>query len=158
MLGPWQVAQPELMPAWLNCALAKVVMPVEGTRPVGAPPRWQVSQDALVGTWAGANALMPTGNTPVKVPAVTVEPWQVAQLTVAPLWLNSELAKLAPSVTGVVAMLELVPTWQDSQLRLPMEIWLASGALMMLLAVRYRAALATLWHCTQLPLVFWMLA
>jgi hypothetical protein len=53
------------MPEWLNCALAKVVvMPAAGTRPAGAPDTWQVSHDAVLGTWAGCRSLIARGLTP----------------------------------------------------------------------------------------------
>jgi hypothetical protein len=68
---PWHAAQ-LVMPAWLNCALAKV-LPEEGTSPAGAAP-WQLSQEAVVGTWIGDKLLIVTGNTPIKEPATTDDP------------------------------------------------------------------------------------
>ena len=47
---------------------------------------------------------------PVKLLAVMPESWQVAQLLVMPVWLIKEPLNLAPLSTGVVAMLEPVPT------------------------------------------------
>lgn len=117
---PWQLAQPVAMPLWLNWPLAKVVMPAAGTKPVGTLFTWHRSQAAAVGTWAGETAVMVCGYTPVKVLGVTLAPWQVAHAAVAPVWLNKEPEKRAPSGTGVEAMLELGPTWQLSQPADPM--------------------------------------
>lgn len=85
---------------------------------------------------------------------VTLLPWQVAQPLVMPAWLKAALAKLAPSTTGRV-VLELPPTWQDSQPCDPMGMWLAGGRATggTMCAVLKVAALAALWHCAQLVLL-----
>ena len=87
-----------------------------------------------------------------------VGPWHSAQLLVMPVWRKAELAKLAPSGTGVLVMLEPAPTWQFSQLSVRIGTWLAPGPTMARLAVLYSVAFVSLWHCTQLALVDWMLA
>ena len=71
-----------------------------------------------------------------------------------PLWLNSEFENFAPSGTGVLAMLEPAPTWQDSHPKVPMEMWpLGTVTIGFLMFALYRAALAVLWHWAQLVLV-----
>jgi hypothetical protein len=52
--------------------------------------------------------------TPTKLALLIVGPWQLAQLVVMPAWFISEALNLAPSTTGVAAMLEPLPTWQLS--------------------------------------------
>jgi hypothetical protein len=51
-------------------------------------------------------------------------------------------------------VLEFAPTWQPSQLCVPMLMWLDGGATMgfRILALKV-AAFAALWHCAQLVLV-----
>ena len=134
MLGPWQVSQPLVMPEWLNCAPAKVVMvplaPASGMSIAGTLLMWQLSQLSVLGTCAGLRLPMVLGRMPAKVLAVTVAPWQLAQPAVMPLWLKAELVNLAVFCTGKVRLL-LLPTWQLSQLRDPMPMWLLGGATML---------------------------
>ena len=60
----WHVAQPVVMPWWLNCAPVNVVV-----------DRWQVSHAAVVGT---CEAALPRAVEPL---------WHVAQPVVSPWWL-----------------------------------------------------------------------
>ena len=165
------------MPLWI-CAVvgagvanfvpgAVVVVALAAILAAGTVPRWQVSQ--LVDD--GMCELTPTGEvggiTTMRVmPAneldVMVGPWQAVQLLVMPLWLISELANVAPLGTGVAAMLEPAPTWQDSHAAL-VGTWLAGRPTMEKLAdgIANEGAAAP-WHCAQLLLVLgalaWMLA
>jgi len=115
MLGPWQVSQPEVIPLWLNCAPANVVMPplapFLGIRVDGILFKWQVSHGVEfdTGTWGGVRLPLDFGVTPSKVPAVTLIPWQPLHPLVIPVWLKAEFANVAPSTTGRVK-LELLPT------------------------------------------------
>ena len=133
MLAPWQLSQPEVMPLWLNCAPAKVVMaplaPASGISIAGTLLMWQLSHASVLGTCAGLRLAIVLGNTPAKVAAVTLAPWQAAQPVVMPLWLKAEFVNLAVFCTGNVRLL-LLPTWQVSQLRDPMPMWFAGGATM----------------------------
>jgi hypothetical protein len=63
MVGPWQLAQPVLMPVWVNWALAKLT-PLAGVNTVGVLPTWQVSHAACVGMWAGTKLPRALGATP----------------------------------------------------------------------------------------------
>ena len=133
MLGPWQLSQPLVMPLWLNCAPAKVVMlplaPLKGISVEGTLLMWQLSHARVLGTCAGLRLAIVLGNTPAKVPATTAAPWQLAQPLVIPLWLKAELVNLAVFCTGKVRLL-LEPTWQLSQLKEPMPMWFEAGATM----------------------------
>ena len=62
--GPWHVSQPEVIPAWLNWAPAKVFIPTDGTSPVGTLLTWHVSHAAVVGTCAGDSPAILMGDTP----------------------------------------------------------------------------------------------
>jgi hypothetical protein len=99
------------------------------------------------------------GVTPKKVPATTLEPWHSLQPVLMPVWLKAELRKLDVSCTGKVKLL-LLPTWQLTQDWEPMGMWSIGGVTIGLSVVvaAYSAALAALWHCSQLLLVDWMLA
>jgi hypothetical protein len=84
------------------------------------------------------------------------------QLPVMPLWLISEPENFAPFPTGVAAMLEPAPTWQDSHAA-PVGIWLAGMPTIAKFADGIaNDAAAEPWHCAQLLLVLgalaWMLA
>jgi hypothetical protein len=113
MLGPWQLSHPAVMPLWLNCPPAKVVMlplaPLKGISVEGMLLVWQLSHAAVVGTCAGLRLAMVLGTTPAKVPVMTLEPWQLAHPLLMPLWLNAELLNFAPVFTGSVKLL-LLPT------------------------------------------------
>jgi hypothetical protein len=158
MLGPWQTSHPLVMPLWLNCEPLKVVIvplaPASGISMLGMLLVWQLSQPSEpIGMCAGVR-LDVFGVTPSKVPAVTLAPWQLAQLPVIPLWLNAELLNLAVSPTGSVR-LELEPTWHVSHAVVPNGMWLEVGALIVKLAagIAKLAAALALWHCAQLLLV-----
>lgn len=90
---PWQVAQPVVIPLWLNLPPAKVVMaplaPASGISVLGILPVWQVSQpmEPDTGMCAGVRLAMVLGVTPKKVPAITLAPWQVEHPVVTPTWL-----------------------------------------------------------------------
>jgi hypothetical protein len=66
---------------------------------------------------------MVLGTTPIKVPVVTLAPWQLAHPLVMPLWLKAELLNFAPVFTGSVKLL-LAPTWQLSHPDVPTPMWL----------------------------------
>ena len=92
MFWPWQVAQPVVMPLWLNLAPAKVfgaTPPLSGISVLGILPVWQVSQpmEPDTGMCAGVRLAMVLGVMPKKVPVVTVAPWQVEHPVVTPTWL-----------------------------------------------------------------------
>jgi hypothetical protein len=118
MSGPWQVAQPLVIPVWLNWPPANVVMPavapLAGISIEGTLFTWHVSHAAVAGMWAGIRLAVALGLTPKKVPTPTLLPWQASHPVLMPLWLKAELANLAPFTTGKFR-LELVPTWQFSQ-------------------------------------------
>jgi hypothetical protein len=104
---------------------------------------------------------MVLGTTPIKVPVMTLAPWQLAHPLVMPLWLKAELLNFAPLATGRLRLL-LAPTWQLSHPNVPIPMWLLGGATMATCMFwLYLAALALLWHCAQLALVdgalAWML-
>ena len=87
--GPWQVAQPLVMPAWLMRPPAKVVpptlaAPVAGISIVGAA-RWQVSQLSPAGMCGGVRSPLARMLTPRKDLA-TPSAWQVAQPVAMPVW------------------------------------------------------------------------
>ena len=159
MLGPWQLSQPEVMPEWLYWLPLKVVMvplaPASGIRVAGMLLMWQLSQLVTpgVGTWAGVRPAKVLGVTPMKVPVVTVAPWQLTQPVVIPLWLNAELVNLAPLATGS-CKLELAPTWQLSQPSVPIAMCLAGiPTIEKLAAGMAKLAAAVPWHCAQLVVV-----
>ena len=78
ILGPWQVAQPLVIPAWLNWAPENVVIPamapLAGISMEGTLLTWHVSHAAEAGTWAGVKLAVVLGLTPKKVPAATLLP------------------------------------------------------------------------------------
>jgi hypothetical protein len=127
-------------------------------KPAGVVPKWQVSQLLPDGMCELAPAGEVAGITtilliPVKLLAVMLGPWQASQLVVMPVWLIREPLNLAPLSTGVVAMLEPVPTWQLSQAAL-VGTW-AEGKPTMLKPTAGIAKLAAAlpWHCAQLVVV-----
>ena len=132
-MAPWQVSHPLVIPEWLNWPPAKVVMlplaPLGGISIAGTLLTWQLSHASVLGTCAGLRLAMVLGSTPAKVPTVTLAPWQAAHPVVMPLWLKAELVNLAVFCTGSVRLL-LAPTWQLSQLSVPMPMWFAGGATM----------------------------
>jgi hypothetical protein len=157
MLAPWQLSHPLVMPLWLNCPPAKVVMlplaPLRGIRVDGMALVWQLSHAAVVGTCTGLNPDRVLGTMPAKVPVTTLAPWQLAQPLVTPLWLNAELLNLAPVLTGNIRLL-LAPTWQPSQPSLPIPMWLLGVETMEKLALGMaKLAAAEPWHWAQLVLV-----
>jgi hypothetical protein len=105
--------------------------PANGINVDGMLLTWQVSHGVEfdTGTWAGTRLDIVLGVTPKKVPLVTLLPWQVPQDVVTPVWLKAELLKLAPFCTGNVR-LELLPTWQLSQPREPIGMWVPGGVAM----------------------------
>jgi hypothetical protein len=162
----WQLVQPLVIPAWI-CAVVGTgianllpgtpVAAFASTSPAGIEPTWQVSQVVTDGMCAPTPAgdvggitmilVMPTNEAPV-----TVGPWQPTQV-VRPAWLIAEFVNLAPSITGVAAMLEPAPTWQDSQAAV-VGMWVAGSPTI----VKFAAGIAKLaaalpWHCAQLLLV-----
>jgi hypothetical protein len=78
---------------------------------------------------------------------------------VSPAWLIAEPANFAPSVTGVAAMLEPVPTWQLSQ-----AAEVGTWPLGIVTIWKFAAGIAKPgategpWHCAQLALVLGALA
>ena len=173
----WQLLQLPVMPVWIWAVVgAGVANSVPGadlvaeaaTMPVGVVPKWQVSQlvddgiceVAPIGEVGGSTTMRVT---PAKLEPVMLGPWHCAQLLVMPLWLIKELLNLAPFPTGVAAMLEPVPTWQDSQAAV-VGRWLAGGPTMAKLAAGIAKPATTLaaWHWAQLVVVLgalaWMLA
>jgi hypothetical protein len=123
----WQPVHPPVMPVWIcavvgtgvaNLLPGVVAVAFAGTSPAGIEPTWQVSQIVSDGMCEPA----PTGEVggitmilviPAKEAPVTVGPWHSAQV-VRPAWLIAEFVNFAPLSTGVAAMLEPAPTWQDS--------------------------------------------
>jgi len=167
MEGPWHAAQLLVMPAWLIWPLANVVAPIDaaplaGISCVGMAFEWQLSQVFDVGKCAGVSPALVLGVTPMKVPTTTLGPWHWAQLLVMPEWLMRELLNFAPSTTGATAMLEPVPTWQDSQAA-PVGMWLLGKPTIEKLAAGIaKLGAAAPWHWAQLLVVLgalaWMLA
>jgi hypothetical protein len=164
MLVSWQLEQPPVTPEWvwvvLGGELRKPLLgaacgALPGTKDDGMAPLWQFSQVVELGMWLLLLAVAVGGMTtmllmPWKVPACTLAPWHSAQLVFMPLWLKAEPENTAAPVTGVVAMLEPLPTWQLSQPNPRIGTWLLAGPTMVRLAELYVVALAALWHCAQL--------
>ena len=90
---------------------------------------------------------------PVKLLAVMPESWQVAQLLVMPVWLIKEPLNLAPLSTGVVAMLEPVPTWQLSQAALVGTCKAGNPTMAKLAAGMSKNRTLLPWHWAQLVVV-----
>jgi len=163
MEGPWHAAQLLVIPAWLIWPLANVVAPIDaaplaGISCVGMAFEWQLSQVFDVGKCAGVSPALVLGVTPMNVPTTTLGPWHCAQLVVMPVWLMREPLNLAPLTTGVAAMLEPVPTWQDSHAAL-VGRWLPGWPTIAKLAPGIaKLAAAGPWHCAQLPVVLCALA
>jgi hypothetical protein len=175
-LASWQLAHPPLTPVWIcavvGAGVAKALpgtptLATAGMSPAGVVPRWQVShvvEDGMcelepTGLVAGITTIL---ETPAKLVPVIVGPWQATQLLVIPLWLMREPLNLAPSPTGVAAMLEPAPTWQTSHEAL-VGRWLAGSPTMLKLAEAIaKLGAAAPWHCAQFALVLgalaWMLA
>ena len=124
--------------------------------------RWQFSQTVEVGKCAApvfvgvVGGILTTTGLPSKAP--TLLPWHSAQLVLMPLWLNCAPAKL------VQVVMVLAAVWHDSQPRLRMGMCTGAvvlGVLMpptVVMVEAYLAALAVLWHWTQLPVLDWILA
>jgi hypothetical protein len=78
-----------------------------------------------------------------------------------PVWLIKEPLNLAPSSTGVAAMLEPVPTWQLSQAALVGICVAGKPTIVKLAAGMAKLAAVLPWHCAQLAVVLgafaWML-
>ena len=162
----WQLVQPLVMPAWIcavvgtgiaNLLPGAFVAAFAAMDPAGIEPMWQVSQVVLDGMCEPAPAgevggitmilLTPTNEAPV-----TFGPWQPAQV-VRPAWFIIEFVNFAPSFTGVAAMLEPAPTWQDSQDAV-VGMWVAGSPTIEKLAAGIAKLAAALpWHCAQLLLV-----
>ena len=79
-----------------------------------------------------------------------------------PLWFISEPLNLAPSTTGVVAMLDPLPTWQVSHDAVVGRWLFGKPTMLKLAAGMAKLAAAVPWHCAQLVVVLcalaWMLA
>jgi hypothetical protein len=171
----WQLEQPPVRPAWIcavvgtgiaNLLPGAVTVAFAGTNPAGIEPAWQVSHAVP----DGMCELAPTGEVggittillmPMNEPPVTVGPWQPTQV-VRPVWLIAEFVNLAPFGTGVAAMLEPAPTWQDSHAAV-VGMWVAGMPTIENLAAGIAKLGAVLpWHCAQLLLVLgaykWMFA
>jgi hypothetical protein len=124
----------------------------------GVVPRWQVSQVVLDGMCELAPAGEVAGITtillmPVKLVPVMLGPWQAAQLVVMPTWLIWEPLNLAPLGTGVVTMLEPVPTWQLSHAAVVGICKSGNPTIVKLAAGMAKLAAALPWHCAQLAVV-----
>jgi hypothetical protein len=127
----WQLEQLPVTPSWIMVDVgAGARKPLfgaawgalPGTRPVGMLERWQLSQVVEVGRCEVVAGVLEGGITtmllmPWKLAPVMLWPWHSAQLAVMPVWIKAELANVAVPVTGVVAILDPVPTWQLSQPR-----------------------------------------
>ncbi len=81
-VGPWQVTQPVVMPAWLIAEFVNLAPFGTGVAAMLEPaPTWQVSQEAVVGTW-------PLGRPTIENPADGIAneaaalPWHCVQLVV----------------------------------------------------------------------------
>jgi hypothetical protein len=176
-LDSWQVEQPLVTPLWIcavvgagvaNFVPGAVVVALAATFPnCSTVPRWQVSQVVDDGMCELGPSGEVAGITTIRVmPAneldVMAGPWQAAQLLVMPVWSISEPENFAPFPTGVAAMLEPAPTWQDSHATL-VGMWLLGSPTIAKLAdgIANDAAAAP-WHCAQLAVVLgalaWMLA
>jgi hypothetical protein len=171
----WQLEQPLVTPAWIcavvgtgiaNLLPGAVMVAFAGTSPAGTEPAWQLSQAVAEGICEVAPTgevggittilLMPTNEAPV-----IVGPWHPTQV-VSPLWLIAEFVNFAPFGTGVAAMLEPAPTWQDSHAAV-VGMWVAGIPTIEKLAAGIAKLGAALpWHCAQLLLVLgaykWMFA
>lgn len=87
------------------------------------------------------------------MPVLTLAPWQLAQPAVMPLWLNAELANLAPFCTGSCKLL-LAPTWQLSHPSEPIAMWLLGvDTIANPIAGKAKLGAAVPWHCAQLVVV-----
>jgi hypothetical protein len=81
-VGPWQVTQPVVMPAWLIAEFVNFAPFGTGVAAMLEPaPTWQVSQDAVVGRW-------PVGSPTIENPAAGIAneaaalPWHCVQFVV----------------------------------------------------------------------------
>jgi hypothetical protein len=129
-LASWHEEQPLVMPEWIcavvgagvaNSVPGAVLVALAWIRPdtLASVPAWQLSQVVLDGMCEpapiGDVGGMPTmAVMPEKLAAVPAGTWQAAQLLLMPAWLMREPENLAPLPTGVLVMLEPVPTWQLS--------------------------------------------
>ena len=80
IVGPWQVAQPVVIPVWLMAEFLNVAPFGTGVAAMlEAAPTWHASQDAVVGTW-------PVGNPTIENPTAGIAkeaaalPWHCEQL------------------------------------------------------------------------------
>ena len=168
-LASWQLEHPPVTPAWICAVVGAGVanrlpgtlrVALAGTCPLTLPrvPRWQLSQVVLDGMCELAPIGLVAGiPTMLVMPAKVLVPpagvWQATQLVVIPAWLMREPANLAPSGTGVAAMLEPAPTWQLSHAAL-VGMWLPGSPTMLKLAAGIaKLAAAAPWHCAQLVVV-----
>ena len=177
-LASWQAAQPLVMPAWIctvvGAGVAKavpgaVLVALAGISPetLARVPRWQLSQVVEDGMCEpapiGEGGGMPTMEVmPAKLSAVPDGTWHATQLLVMPVWLMREPLNLAPLGTGVVVMLEPVPTWHTSHEALVGRWLFGSPTMLKLAAGIAKLGAAAPWHCAQFVLVLaalaWMLA
>jgi hypothetical protein len=153
--APWQVAQLEVIPLWLYLLLVlkvALVLPIFES-PVGIVA-WQATQssEAGLGTCAEPELMadVPVIDTGVKDPSKVCPLWQTAHAPVIPEWLNAELANVELFCTAAVILVAVLPTWHASQPSVPIGTWVLPGDLIGMAVVLYSAALAVLWHCTQL--------
>jgi hypothetical protein len=126
-------------------------------------PWWQLSHAVVDGMCAADPAGLVGGITMIFVmPAnpVTVGPWHSTQV-VSVAWLMREPENLAPFGTGVLAMLELAPTWQTSQ-DCEVGTWLdGRPTIVKFTAGIAKDAAALPWHWAQLVVVlgaYWWIA
>ncbi len=138
--GPWQVAQPVVMPAWLIAEFVNLAPFGTGVAAMLEPaPTWQVSQEAVVGTW-------PVGSPTIEKPAAGIAneaaalPWHCVQLVVvlgAFAWMSA-----SDGITEKSGLL-----WQLEHCELAaVGMWFAGF-------VSPAKNAVPVWHCEQSPVV-----
>jgi hypothetical protein len=98
------------------------VLALNGIRPAGMLPRWQLSQVVEDGMWAEAPKALLCGMTtmlglPAKLPATTLGPWQVSQPELMPVWMKEAPAKVFMPAAGTrpVGVLLTWQVWQAAE-------------------------------------------
>jgi hypothetical protein len=89
---------------------------LNGIRPAGMLPRWQLSQVVEDGMWADAPKALLWGITtmlglPAKLAGTTLGPWQVSHPELIPVWMKEAPAKVFMPAAGTRPVGVLL-TWQ----------------------------------------------
>jgi len=140
--GPWQAAQLLVMPAWLISEPENLApLPTGVAAMLDPAPTWQVSQDAVVGTWLDGRPTTLKLADGIANDAAAL-PWHCAQLALV-------LGALAWMLASVGITEKSADVWQAAHSAvLEVGMWLAG------LSWPVKKFVLP-WHCEQSPVAGW---